>query len=140
MVDAMSTKCQNGVVMRFETTIPDDVEFSTNGSAVEALIRHLLDNAIHYTTHGSILLSCCQRENWIRVSVTDTGIGIPKERQAHIFDMFTPDTQNNAQLNGMGLSICQSIVRLLKGRIWLDADYTEGSRFCFELPAVHIQA
>lgn len=138
MVDAMEARCQEGVVMRFESTMPDDVKCSTNGAAVETLLRHLLDNAVRYTKQGTITLGCQLQGDHVVVSVTDTGVGIPKEQQAHVFDMFTT-ISDEAQLNGMGLSICQSIVRLLKGRIWLDTTYDQGTRFVVELPADEVK-
>ena len=125
--------------MRFETSVSDDEKCSTNGSAVEALLRHLLDNAIKYTHQGTITVSCRIADGHVVVSVTDTGVGIPKEQQAHVFDMFTT-ISDEAQLNGMGLSICQSIVRLLKGRIWLDTTYDAGTRFVVELPTGEVKA
>ena len=54
------------------------------------------------------------------------------ERRPHVFDAFR-EMGDNQKLQGLGLSICRAIVKLLDGRIWLDEDYTEGSRFVFEL-------
>ena len=67
------------------------------------------------------------------VSVTDTGCGIPKEKQATIFQRFEK-LNENAQGSGLGLSICQLIIEHIGGKIWIDPNYTNGSRFCFTHP------
>ena len=69
----------------------------------------------------------------MRTSVTDTGIGIPKELREHVFDTFR-EMGPTQKLQGLGLSVCKAIVNLLGGKIWLDENYTNGSRFIFELP------
>ena len=66
-------------------------------------------------------------------SVTDTGCGIPKEKQASIFQRFEK-LDENAQGSGLGLSICQLIIEHIGGKIWIDPDYTGGSRFVFTHP------
>ena len=133
MVDSMRPKCKQGVRMYYESELPDDFMVHTNHEAVEALLKHLIDNAIQYTDHGVITVACTEYEDKVRTSVTDTGKGISPERRKHVFDTFR-EMGDNQKLQGLGLSICQSIVKLLGGRIWLDESYVDGSRFIFELP------
>ena len=133
MVDAMRPRCKDGVRMYYETELSESYEVRTNQEAVEALLKHLIENAIQYTDQGVITVACSEYEDKVRTSVTDTGRGIPPERRAHVFDTFR-EMGENQKLQGLGLSICKSIVKLLNGRIWLDEEYTEGSRFIFELP------
>jgi signal transduction histidine kinase len=133
MVDAMRPRCKDGVRMYYETELSESYEVHTNQEAVEALLKHLIENAIQYTDQGVITVACSEYEDKVRTSVTDTGRGIPPERRAHVFDTFR-EMGENQKLQGLGLSICKSIVKLLNGRIWLDEEYTEGSRFIFELP------
>ena len=133
MVDAMRPRCKDGVRMYYETELPENYEVHTNQEAVEALLKHLIENAIQYTDQGVITVACSEYEDKVRTSVTDTGRGIPPERRPHVFDTFR-EMGENQKLQGLGLSICKSIVKLLNGRIWLDEQYTEGSRFIFELP------
>ena len=73
------------------------------------------------------------KDGWLQIAMEDTGDGVPKERENHVFDLFT-ETSYNVKTTGMGLSICQAILKLLDGRIWLDREYTKGARFVFELP------
>ena len=133
MVDTMRPRCKEGVRIFFESELSDDFAVQTNHEAVEALLRHLLENAVQHTDKGVITVACSEYGNMVRTSVTDTGHGIPSEQREHVFDTFH-EMGDNVKLNGLGLTICQSIVKLLGGRIWLDNDYHEGSRFIFELP------
>ena len=133
MVDTMRPRCKEGVRMFFESDLPDDYAVQTNYEGIEALLRHLLENAIQYTDKGVITLAITEYEDSVRTSVTDTGRGIPPERREHVFETFR-ELGDNQKLQGLGLSICQSIVKLLGGRIWLDETYTDGTRFIFDLP------
>ena len=119
--------------MFFETELEDNYEIKTNEEAVKALLSHLIHNALQYTDKGVITVKCSDFENNVRVSVTDTGKGIPEERREHVFDTFR-EMGDNQKLQGMGLSICKAIVKLLGGKIWLDESYTDGSRFIFDIP------
>ena len=133
MVDTMRPRCKEGVRMFFESDLPDDYAVQTNYEGIETLLRHLLENAIQYTDKGVITLAITEYEDSVRTSVTDTGRGIPPERREHVFETFR-ELGDNQKLQGLGLSICQSIVKLLGGRIWLDETYTDGTRFIFDLP------
>ena len=66
-------------------------------------------------------------------SVTDTGCGIPVDKQKLIFERFEK-LNDFVQGTGLGLSICLQIMKRLKGKIWIDDKYTEGARFCFLHP------
>lgn len=66
-------------------------------------------------------------------SVTDTGCGIPKEKQKLVFERFEK-LNEYAQGTGLGLSICKLIVHKWKGDIWIDSEYTGGARFMFSHP------
>ena len=133
MVDSLRPRCKEGVRMFFESDLPDDYAMQTNHEGIKTLLRHLLENAIQYTDKGVITLAITEYEDSVRTSVTDTGRGIPPERREHVFETFR-ELGDNQKLQGLGLSICQSVVKLLGGRIWLDETYTDGTRFIFDLP------
>jgi len=133
MVDSFRPRCKEGVRMFFETELPDDYKVQTNDEGVKSLLKHLIENAIQYTDKGVITVACSEYEDKVRTSVTDTGRGISEENRPHVFDTFR-EMGENQKLQGLGLSICKAIVKLLGGKIWLDEDYTEGTRFIFELP------
>ena len=71
------------------------------------------------------------------IIVKDTGVGIPEEKQDHIFERFTQidnSLTRNADGSGIGLSIVKSIVELHNGKIYVDSKVNEGSTFTVELP------
>ena len=139
MVDALRPRCKEGVRMYYETELPDDYEVKTNMEGAETLLRHLIENAIQYTDQGVITVACSEFEDKVRTSVTDTGKGISPERREHVFETFR-EMGENQKLQGLGLSICKAVTKLLGGKIWLDEDYHDGSRFIFELPKNLTQA
>ncbi|MHB8799577.1 MAG: hybrid sensor histidine kinase/response regulator [Thermoanaerobaculia bacterium] len=106
------------------------------------IVVNLVGNAVKFTEKGEVVLSVeCDETAATRVVlhfiVTDTGIGIPLEKQASIFDAFTqadPSTTRRFGGTGLGLSIASQLVELLGGRIWLESEPATGSRFHFVLP------
>ena len=133
MVDTIRPRCKEGVRAFFESELPDDLAVATNHEAIEALLRHLLDNAVKFTDQGVITVACSEYGDMVRISVADTGKGIPPEQRDHVFDTYR-EFGDNVKLRGLGLPICKAIVKLLGGEIWLDTEYHEGSRFVFSIP------
>ena len=133
MADSMKVLCKDGVDIVVESTMSDNQECETNLEAMEHLLKHLLENAIQNTDHGTITLGCDEKENMIHVSVTDTGYGISANRRMGIVELLDKD-EADASTSSMGLAICKAIVKHLGGRIWLDTDYLAGARFVFEVP------
>ena len=116
------------------TTELESMEIETDDSRLQQVLINLLINATKFTPQGSITLELKkQSEQELLFSVTDTGCGIPKDKQAAIFQRFEK-LNENAQGSGLGLSICQLIIEHIGGRIWIDPDYTGGSRFFFTHP------
>ena len=101
---------------------------------MQQVLINLLINATKFTAEGTITLKLEKESDETALfSVTDTGCGIPKEKQPHIFQRFEK-LDENAQGSGLGLSICQLIIEHIGGRILIDPDYDEGSRFLFTHP------
>jgi signal transduction histidine kinase len=100
-------------------------------------ILNLLGNAIKFTEKGEVRLEYHQKENWLEISVHDTGPGI---RNEDIPKLFTPFQQvqsglaRNHEGTGLGLSICKNLVTLLEGEIWVESEWGKGSTFAFTLP------
>lgn len=105
---------------------------------VQLIIRNLLTNAIKYSNRGgTVKVDGDVAEDWVRVSVTDQGIGIPPEKLANLF-AFTGyskrGTENEAG-TGLGLTLCKEVVQLLGGEIWVESLQGKGSTFSFRIPA-----
>ena len=98
------------------------------------MLINYLTNAIKYTKQGCITLSVRPIENntWIEFSVTDTGQGVPIEKQKEIFERFSK-LDSFHQGTGLGLNICSIIAEKLGGIVMVDPDYTDGARFLLKL-------
>ena len=99
--------------------------------AVHALAQ-LLENAVKFTNEGSITLRMTSSGTKVCFSVEDTGIGIPADQTEHIFEEFV-QLNEFADGAGIGLTVARSIAQRMGGNLWLDTDYTQGSRFVLEL-------
>lgn len=132
LADITQDHCNRGVSTVFQTDFADDFEITTNAQALEKLLMHLLNSSSTYTVKGIILLRCAQSGDMIMFSVTDTSKVLDDAKsQASAVFAEQEDTTRNISMN---FNICQSISRLLHGRIWHDTTYSEGTRFFFEIP------
>ncbi|WP_435170383.1 CHASE3 domain-containing protein [Paenibacillus glycanilyticus] len=110
----------------------------TDGQRLQQILKNLLSNAFKFTEKGSVRLGFDHTDDgMLAISVTDTGIGIPKDKQKLIFEAFQQvDGKTNRIYGGtgLGLSICNEFVKLLGGSIKLDSTLGEGSCFTVYLP------
>jgi signal transduction histidine kinase len=105
---------------------------------VEQVLLNLLSNAIKFTEHGGIRISCILQGNEVKISVTDTGIGMKKEDMDKLFRPFTQiETGLTRQYEGtgLGLSISKRLVSLMGGTIGVESEPGRGSTFWFTVPA-----
>ena len=104
---------------------------------------NLLSNAVKFTSQGSITCRAKQLGNQVVVSVSDTGLGIPVEAQAMVFEKFKQigDTlTEKPQGTGLGLPICKQIIEHHGGKIWVESTLGKGSTFFFTLPLTRLSA
>lgn len=109
-------------------------DFPTNVPYFSQMLAHLLSNANKFTESGQITLSCHKEEGKLVIKVTDTGIGIPADKQEWVFERFTKIDEFKSGA-GLGLYICRLIVKRLGGTINIDQEYTSGTRFVLTFPA-----
>jgi PAS domain S-box-containing protein len=102
------------------------------------VLYNLLSNAVKFTPEGGeINVAVSAAEGFVHVSVTDTGIGIPREEHESVFDKFHQvgaTTRGVREGTGLGLAITRHLVEQHGGRIWVESEPGKGSRFTFTVP------
>lgn len=105
---------------------------------IEEVITNLVANAINYTNPGGkVEVSVAISPNEVTTTVSDTGVGIPKEAIPHLFNKFFRVSNTGQKANkgtGLGLYIAKSIIEKLNGKIWVESEVGKGSKFSFTLP------
>ena len=105
---------------------------------LELIVNNLLSNAFKYTESGqSITVTLKEENNWLVLQVSDTGIGIPINKQGKIFERFYQIESEHVG-SGIGLSLVQRLVELHHGRIELDSEEGKGSTFSVSVSYTHL--
>lgn len=117
----------------FTNELPDNFTIQSNKEIIMKIMRELIHNAMKFTEMGSITIHACQQGNMVELSITDTGIGVPEERQEEIFEDFVK-LNDYVEGVGLGLPICRRLAQMLGGTINVDPSYKNGSRFTLRLP------
>lgn len=130
-----SEKNKGRLLLQFETRLPDDFTIKSNYGALERIIIHLLGNALKFTERGSVTLKARATADLKAVEyiITDTGIGIPPEKQEQIFEHFYKVDQFKQGM-GIGLSMSRKVATGLGGTLAVDPTYTDGARFILTIP------
>ena len=119
--------------------IPCSAVVRSDPTLLYRVLQNLLANAVRFTSQGKILLGCRRHGKKLRISVLDTGIGIPAHLQAEIFKEFfqigNPERDRTKGL-GLGLAIVQRLSQLLHAPISLRSEPDRGSGFTIEVPLV----
>lgn len=127
-------KVKNGTKL-----ILDDVDtelyVSGDWNRIIQIISNLLSNAAKFTPKGEIHFGYREKEDFVEFYVKDSGISIPAERVATIFQRFGK-INDFVQGTGLGLTLCRMLVEKMGGRIWLRSQEGKGSRFYFTLPLI----
>jgi signal transduction histidine kinase len=129
--------------------VPDSIELrlaapkvlpaiSADPGQLRQVLSNLIDNAIKYSpSGGAVTVALEPRDRFVRFSVSDDGLGIPRDEQSRIFEKFyrlDPDMTQGIGGTGLGLYICRELVRRVDGRIWVESDGSSGSTFVVEIP------
>ncbi len=130
---------QKGIELRWRVD-PNVPELVIGDAArLRQVLVNLVGNAIKFTARGEVMVQVeTQEQSGVRVilhfRVTDSGIGIPKEKQSMIFEAFTQadsSTTRNYGGTGLGLAITTRLVTLMEGKLWVESEWGRGSTFHF---------
>lgn len=115
-----------------------DIWVEVDTDKIQQVLDNIMNNAIKYSPDGGVI-TCrlIETHNHVIMSVTDQGLGIPKEALSHVFDRFyrVDKARSRAQGGtGLGLAISKEVVQMHGGRIWVESREGEGSTFYISLP------
>lgn len=115
------------------------LHFETDPDYLSQILYNLIDNAVKYTSVGTIRLHAEKMGNQLQINVVDTGIGIKSEIIPLIFNRFTHYHRTNKESDGfgLGLSICKGLAEALQAEIEVESAYGRGSCFSVKLPLIH---
>jgi len=119
--------------------LPDNLPLvNIDGQRVKQVLHNLLENAVAHTGEGgTITVAAAKQGNWVGISVSDTGRGIPAEDLPNIFERFYRVDRSRARAtggSGLGLTIARRLVEAHGGKIAVQSELGKGSRFSFTLP------
>jgi signal transduction histidine kinase len=124
-----------GIVLKLnvEDAPPD---FESDAGLVRLILLNLIDNGLRSTEHGEVRITIRFDERSCRLTVADTGPGIPREQQSQLFASFDDDTSRHKQLPGTGLSLAlvRELVAALGGSITVSSKVGHGTKFSVRVP------
>ena len=125
-----------GAAITLSTELPGDLpQALLDPPRIHQVLSNLVGNSIKFTPPGgSITVMAEALGDDVRVSVIDTGPGIPPEQISHLFGRYWQGNRNDRRGIGLGLAISKGIVEAHKGRIWVESTPGQGSRFHFTVP------
>jgi signal transduction histidine kinase len=118
--------------------IPDGVQALGDEGRLKQVLTNLVGNAIKFTDRGGVTINCLPWSGFWRVSVMDTGIGMPDDARDVVFERFKqldPTTTRRFGGTGLGLSIAKGLVAIQGGQMGVDSTLGQGSTFWFTVPA-----
>ncbi|MFI4912289.1 MAG: ATP-binding protein [Sedimentisphaeraceae bacterium JB056] len=128
-----------GFQITYSKDLPDII--ITDPGRLYQCFNNLINNAIKFTDKGKVSLDIyteeINKQEYIRFDISDTGIGIPKDKQEYIFDYFTQIDYSHTRRyggSGLGLAITKNIIDMLNGRLNLESEEGKGSTFSMSIP------
>jgi PAS domain S-box-containing protein len=138
VLEAASTHIPPGIDLQLSSAegVP---EVAADREHLRQVLANLVDNAIKYSPDGGpVAVEIAPRNAWVRFTVRDRGLGIPRSEHARVFEKFyrlDPNMTRGIGGTGLGLYISRQLVETMDGRIWVESENGEGSTFVVEIPA-----
>ncbi|MFW5974718.1 MAG: hybrid sensor histidine kinase/response regulator, partial [Bacteroidota bacterium] len=134
---------EKGLSLEIDKELPEEKSLVyTDKSRLEGMLGNLLKNAIKFTKEGKITFGNYIESDDVIFYVSDTGIGVPREKHEAIFERFVQADLRLTRAHegsGLGLSIVKAYAESLGGRVWLNSEPGEGSTFYFSLPYAPVE-
>jgi len=133
-VKQLSNKKEIDLNILIDKDIPTNLIFDPR--RIRQVMLNIIGNSIKYTSNGgNIDVKVCLYDNNLKVSIKDSGVGIKKDDLSKLFNQFFRCSHTiNEQGSGLGLSVCQEIIRSIGGKIYVESVFGEGTTFTFEIP------
>jgi two-component system sensor histidine kinase ChiS len=126
-----------GISIIFDTEIEEKI-IAYDEEKIERIILNLLSNAVKFTNKkGNIFVNIYDKDDFIEISIKDTGIGIPSDKLDYVFERFAQvdrSLRRRSEGSGIGLSLVKSLVELHGGKISVKSEVDKGTEFIIELP------
>jgi signal transduction histidine kinase len=141
IIESMATiqelAIKKGINVKYE--INNDLVVFTDSNMFATIIRNLTSNAIKFTPKGGNITIGAKpvADNWVEISITDTGIGMDQEMQENLFKLEVNTSRKGTEKEestGLGLIICKGYIEKQGGRMWFESKEGQGSTFYFSLP------
>lgn len=131
-----------GLTLTFDTEIEEKI-MACDCYKIERILLNLISNSIKFTPRGgSIFVNIYDKTDFVIISVKDTGVGIPEDKQDIIFQRFRQIDKSltrKSEGSGIGLSIVKSLVEIMDGKITVQSEVGKGSEFIIKLPVKLIE-
>ncbi|QGU94578.1 hypothetical protein GOM49_05230 [Clostridium bovifaecis] len=129
------------ISITFDTEVEEKI-IAVDEEKVERIMLNILSNAVKFTDeNGSIFVNIYDKGEFVEISISDTGIGIPEDKLDYIFGRFAQvdkSTTRNNEGSGIGLALVESLVKLHNGKIYVESKLGEGTKFTIQLPNITV--
>ncbi len=126
--------------INLENLITENILVTADNNTISTVLRNLIGNAYKFTNEGGeITIDSHQGDEYYEISVTDTGVGIPKEKLTTLFDLNDKKSTTGTKGEkgtGLGLMLCKEFVVKNSGEIWVESEEGSGTRITFSLPLI----
>ena len=133
-IEPVSSGKNNKIILNIQEDLP---ALETDESKLYQVLQNIMSNAVKFTKNGEIVITAAHERDEVKISISDTGIGIKKKDLPHIFDEFRQVDGSSSRAydgTGLGLAIAYRIMKMLNGNIFVKSEIDRGSTFTVLLP------